>query len=42
MEIKRLRELSLEILKTINSINPSYMKSIYFQVNAKVRPSDIV
>ena len=29
MEIKRLRKLALEVYKTINNLNPSYMKSIF-------------
>ena len=29
MEVKRLRKLALEIYKTLNSINPSYMKQIF-------------
>ena len=42
MEIKRLRVLPTEIFKTINYINPSYMKNIFIsKANAKVRPNDI-
>ena len=29
MEIKRLRNLALEIFKTINHLNPSFMKRIF-------------
>ena len=29
METKRLRKLALEVYKTINNLNPSYMKSIF-------------
>ena len=40
MEIKSLRNLALEILKTIN---PSFMKSIFSaKLNARVRPNDIL
>ena len=33
MEIKRLRVLALEIFKTMNNINPSYMKDIFSKSN---------
>ena len=40
MEIKRLRNLALEICKTINNLNPSFMKSIFSaKLNARVRPN---
>ena len=43
MEIKILRNLALEIFKTINDLNPSLMKSIFSaKVNARVRPNDIL
>ena len=43
MEIKRLRNLALEIFKTINDLNPSFMKSIFSaRLNARVRPTDIL
>ena len=29
MEIKRLRNLATEIFKTINNLNPSFMKNIF-------------
>ena len=42
MEIKRLRNLATEIFKTINNINPSYIKNIFTpKTNAKIRPHDI-
>ena len=28
MEVKRLRKLALEIFKTLNNLNPEYMKEI--------------
>ena len=41
METKRVRVLMIKILKTIDNINPSYMKNIFIsEVNAKVRPND--
>ena len=43
MEIKRLRNLALEIFKTINDLNPSFIKSIFSaKLNARVRPNDIL
>ena len=43
MEIKKLRTLATEIFKTINNINPSYMKSIFTpKANAKLRLHDII
>ena len=29
MEVKRLRTLALEVFKTLNNINPQYMKEIF-------------
>ena len=43
MEIKRLRNLALEISKAINDLNPSFMKSIFSaKLNARIRPNDIL
>ena len=43
MEIKRLRNLDLEIFKTINDPNPSFMKSIFSaKLNVRVKPNDIL
>ena len=43
MEIKRLRTLATDIFKTINNINPSYMKNIFISKrNAKTRQHDII
>ena len=42
MEIERMRVLATEILKSINYINPSYMKNIFIsKANAKVHQNDI-
>ena len=39
MKIKRLRSLPIEIFKTINNINPSFMKNIFNpKRDSKVRP----
>ena len=41
MEIKRLRCLALEIFKTVNNMNPYYMKEIFSQTtNLTHRPFD--
>ena len=43
MEIRRLRTLAVEIFKTVNEINPPYMKNIFTpKENAKVRQNDII
>ena len=37
MEIKRLQTLATENFKTINNINPSYMRNIFTpKLNAKI------
>ena len=43
VEIKRLRNLTLEIFKTVNDLNPIFMESIFSaKLNARVRPNDIL
>ena len=43
MEIRRLKTLAVEIFKTVNEINPPYMKNTFApKENAKVRQNDIV
>ena len=43
MEIKRLRNLATEIFKTVNNLNPSFMKKIFTsKENVRVRPNNIV
>ena len=43
MEIKRLRNLATEIFKTVNNLNPSFMKDIFTsKENAKVRLNNII
>ena len=43
MEIKRLRNLATEIFKTVNNLNPSFMKNIFTsKENAKVRHNNII
>ena len=42
MEIKRLRCLAIEIFKTMNNLNPYYMKEIFSKsTNLIYRPLDI-
>ena len=43
MEIKRLKNLATEIFKTVNNLNPGFMKNILtLKENARVRPNNIV
>ena len=43
MEIKRLRNLATEIFKTVNKLNPTFMKNLFTsKENARVRPNNIV
>ena len=43
MEIKRLQNLATEIFKTVNNLNPSFMKNIFTsKENARVRTNNIV
>ena len=43
IEIRRLRTLAVEMFKTLNEINPPYMKNIFTpKENAKVRQNDII
>ena len=43
MEIRRLRTLAVEMFKTLNEINPPYIKNIFTpKENAKVRQNGII
>ena len=43
MEGKRLRTLAIEIFKTINNINPKFMKNIFKpKINTKITTFDII
>ena len=33
MEVKRLRTLALEVYKTVNNMNPEYMKEIFHKIS---------
>ena len=42
MEVKRLRNLALEIFKTLNHLNPEYMKEIFYKTtNLTHRPFNV-
>ena len=43
MQIKRIKQLAIEIFKTVNNLNPDFMKNIFTsKQNARVRPHDLV
>ena len=43
MEIKRIKQLDIEIFKTVNNLNPDFMKNIFTsKQNTRVRPHDYV
>ena len=43
MQIKRLGVLAIEIFKTVNNLNPNYVKDIFTpKLHPKVRPNDIL
>ena len=43
MNVKWMKILAPEMFKTINDLNPAFMKDIYtFKVNPKVRPNNII
>ena len=43
IDIKRLRVLASEIFKTVNNLNPNYMKDMFTpKLHPKVRPNDIL
>ena len=43
MEIKRLTVLAIENFKTVNDLNPNYMKDIFTpKLHPKVRSNDIL
>ena len=42
IEVKRLRKFALEIFKTLNNLNPEYMKEIFYKTtNLTCRPFNI-
>lgn len=43
MEVKRLRNFSIEILKAISNIEPKFMKDTFrTKSNAKIRPFNVI
>ena len=43
MQIKRIKQLAIEIFKTVNNLNPDFMKNIFtIKQNAWVRPHDLL
>ena len=43
MQIKRIKQLAIVIFKTVNSLNPNFMKHIFTsKQNARVRPHDLL
>ena len=43
MEVERIKQLATEIFKTVNYINPDFMKNIFAtKQNARVQPYDSV
>ena len=43
MQIKRIKQLAIEIFKTVNNLNPDFMKNIFTsKQNARVRPHDLL
>ena len=42
MQIKRVKQLAVEMFKTVNNLNPDFMKNIFTsKQNARVRPHDL-
>ena len=43
IQIKRMKQLGIKILKTVNYLNPDFMKNIFTsKQNARVRPHDLL
>ena len=43
MQIKRIKQLAIEIFKTVNNLNPNFMKHIFTsKQNAQVCPHDLL
>ena len=43
MQIKRIKQLAIKIFKTVNNLNPDFMKNIFTRKqNARVRPHDLL
>ena len=43
MQIKRIKQLAIEIFKTVNNLNPDFMKNIFTRKqNGRIRPHDLL
>ena len=43
MQIKRIKQLAIEIFKTVKNLNPDFMKNIFTsKQNARVSPHDLL
>ena len=43
MQIKRIKKLSIEKFKTVNNLNPDFMKNIFTgKQNARARPRNLL
>ena len=43
MKLRRLKTLAIEIFKTVNELNPNFMKTIFTsKTNYRVRPFDLL
>ena len=43
MQVKRIKQLAIEIFKTVNNLNPDFMKNIFTsKQNAQVYPHDLL
>ena len=43
MQIKRMKQLAIEIFKTVNNLNPDFMKYMFTsKQNAQIRPHDLL
>ena len=43
MQIKRMKQLAIEIFKTVNNLNPDFMKNMFTsKQNAQIRPHDLL
>ena len=43
MKIRRIKTLAIKIFKTVNELNPHFMKTIFTsKTNSRVRPFDLL
>ena len=42
-QVKRIKQLAIEIFKTVNNLNPDFMKNMFTsKQNAQIRPHDLL